>query len=86
MAQWVKYPTVAALVAVEALVHCLARHSGLKIWHCYSWGIGCSCSSDSTLGTGTSICHGYAHEKQTNKKLLEFSWYYIDFTDYFGKN
>ena len=30
----------------------LLWHSGLSIWHCYTSGIGCSCSSDSVPGLG----------------------------------
>ena len=38
--------------------------SGLRIWHCCSCGIGCSCGSDSIPGSGTSICHGCGHKKK----------------------
>ena len=34
----------------------LAQGCGLRIWHCCSCGVGCSCSSDSIPGLGTSIC------------------------------
>ena len=42
--------------------------SGLKIQHCCSCGIGYSCSLDLIPGPGTSISHGRAKNKQTNKQ------------------
>ena len=37
---------------------------GLRIWHCLSCSIGLSCSSDSTPGQGTSICHGCSRKRK----------------------
>ena len=42
--------------------------SGLRIPHCCSCGIGYSCSLDLIPGPGTSISHGRAKNKQTNKQ------------------
>ena len=58
MAQWVKNPTAAARVAVEAWVQSLAQCIGLKnlAFAGCSCGIGCSCSLGSVPGLGTSIC------------------------------
>ena len=33
-------------------------HGRLKIWHCHSCGVGCSCSAGSVLGLGTSTYIG----------------------------
>ena len=41
----------------------LRRHSGLRIQHCRSYGIGHSCSSDSIPGPGTFIHCKYGHNK-----------------------
>ena len=57
-----------AQVAVEVRVLFPAQHSGLKIWHCHSCGIGCSCSSDLIPGPGTSICHGSGQKPNQKKK------------------
>jgi len=54
VAQWVKNLGAVARVTVETWVWSLAWHSGLRIWHCHSFSIGCS--SDSVLDSGTSIC------------------------------
>jgi len=43
LAQWVKDPALPQDVQRDAA----------RIWHCCD----CSCSSDSTPGLGTSICH-----------------------------
>ena len=45
------------LVSVEMAVRSSALHSGLRIQHCCSCGVGCSSSLDSVPGQGTSICH-----------------------------
>ena len=39
-----------------------------RIWHCHSCGIGHSCSSDSTPGLGTSLCHACSHKKEVKIK------------------
>ena len=45
------------LVAVEAWIWSLAWCSGLRIWHCYSCGVGCSFTFASIPGPGTSISY-----------------------------
>ena len=49
----------------------LLWHSGLRIWHCLSCGIGHSCSSDLIPGPGTSICCGWS-QKKTNKNTKKW--------------
>ena len=66
-------PTVAqwdqrCLCSAWTQVWSLARHSGLKIWHCHSCNIGSSCSLDSIPGPGTSICHECSHKRKEKKK------------------
>ena len=67
MAQGVKDMSVMAAV-VWAQVQSSASCSGLRIWCCRNCGIGCSCSSDSIPGLGTSICHGANTHTHTTKK------------------
>ena len=66
-------PTVAqwdqrCLCSAWTQVWSLARHSGLKIWHCHSCNIGSSCSLDSIPGPGTSICHECSQKRKKKKK------------------
>ena len=62
--------SAAAWVTAEAWVWSLVWHGGLRIWHCYSCGIGHSCSSDLLPGLGTSICCGCDQkEKKKNNTL-----------------
>ena len=42
-----------------------------RIWHCHSCGIGCSCSSDSIPGLGTSIRHECGKRKKKGKEGKE---------------
>ena len=42
-------------------------YSGLRIWHCYKCGSGCSCSSDMIPGPGTSICCECGQKKNKTK-------------------
>ena len=44
----------------------LLWHSGLRIWHCCSCGLGHSCTLDLTPGLGTSICYGCKKKKIIN--------------------
>ena len=47
------------------------EHSGLRIWLCHSCGVGRRCSSNSTPGLGTSMCHRYSQkQKNKNKKAI----------------
>lgn len=47
----------------------------LRTWYCYSCGIGCSSSSDSVSGSGTSICwRCVCGGKMPCISLLEFIW------------
>ena len=48
-----------------------AWHSGLRIRHCHSCGIGHNCGSDSIPSPGTSICHGAAEEGEGRKEGRE---------------
>ena len=40
----------------------------LRIWHCYSYGVDCSSSSDSIPGLGTSICRGCRWKRKKKKQ------------------
>ena len=60
---------VIQLVFVEVLVWSLACHSGLRIWHCCSCGVGCSSSSDSIPGLGISIHHGWGPKREKKKGI-----------------
>ena len=55
-AQWVKNPTTVSCTPVEVWVWSPAQHSGLKDLHFWSCGVGHSCSLDSVVGLGTSVC------------------------------
>lgn len=61
----VKNPTAAARVTVEVRVQPLAQCSGLRIRHCYSYGVG----SDSIPIPGTSMC--CRHTPPKKKKVSE---------------
>ena len=70
------------LVSMRMRVQTLALLSGLRIWRCHElwcrsqmWlgsagavAVASSCSSDSTLSLGTSICCRLGPKKQKNKK------------------
>ena len=56
--QWVRDPTVAAWVTVQAGVQSPVRLSGLRIWCC------CSCGTDSISGLRISICCGCGKKKK----------------------
>ena len=43
-------------------------HSGFRIWHCCSCGVGHSCSSDSIPDLGTSRSCGCIHKNQSQPK------------------
>ena len=59
-------------VTDEVQVWFSAWYSGLRIQHCCSYSIGCSCVSDSIPGPGTSICHGCRKKKNHQSlKLLD---------------
>ena len=66
VAQWVRYPTAVAQVPVEMQVLSQAWHSGLRIRHCHTCGVGCSCGLDSIPDLETSIYHECGH-KNKNK-------------------
>ena len=52
-------------------------HSGLRIGHCCSCGIGQSCSLDSIPGLGTSICHGYSTPPPSHLSVWSvFCWFH----------
>ena len=77
---------MAARVAVEAWVLSPTQHSGLKDWLCHSCGIGCSCSSDSVPGLGTSIFRVQPKKKEKkigimDRPLGNFQW----ITDHVGQ-
>ena len=43
LAQWAKNPAALAWVTAEVQFGSSAWHSGLKVRHCHSCGVGCSC-------------------------------------------
>ena len=64
--QQVNYPAAAAQfsVVVLSIDSVLAQCSGLRIQQCLSCEAGCSCSSDSIPGPGTSTCHECGQKKR----------------------
>ena len=71
---WKLEPTSAARMKNKLLIRTGCQkfplwHSGLRIWHCPSCGMGCSCSSDPIPGPGTSFHMPQVQsEKKKNKK------------------
>ena len=61
--------TVGAHVTVEERVRSPAQCSKSRIRCCHSCGIGCSSSSDSIPGLGTSIYHRYSTPLPQKKKV-----------------
>ena len=59
MAQW----DLQCLGSTGTQVQSLAHHSGLKICHCLSCGLGHNYSSDLILGLGTLIATGNPKKK-----------------------
>ena len=51
-----------------------ARKSGLRIWHCHSWSIGCNSGLDRLPAPGTSICTGQPKKKYVSWQCQN-SWY-----------
>ena len=49
-------------------VHSLARHSGLRVWHCLSCGIVHNCGYEPC--PGNSICHRAAKKEKKKKNIL----------------
>ena len=47
----------------------LAWHSGLRIQHCSSYGLGCSCGSDLIPSPGTPYAVGWPKNKNKNKNV-----------------
>lgn len=45
----------------------LARHSGLRIWHCHTCGFGHNCGSDLIPGPGTPYTMGWPKKKKKKK-------------------
>ena len=72
VAQQIKVP---AGVQVPSPAQC----TGLRIWHCYRCGMGCSCGSDLIPGPGTSICLHVAPPK-----CILLSWESIILSIYLG--
>ena len=66
---WVKDPTAVASVVAEVRVQSPAQCSGLRIQFCRSFGVGQSCSLDSTLSLGTSVCRRHGQEKEENREF-----------------
>ena len=59
------------LVSMEVLVLSPAHCSGVRIWHCCSWGLGCNCGLDSIPGLGTCVYWCVAEKKiEYESKLL----------------
>ena len=55
------------LVSVVTPVRSPAQGNGLSIQSCHGYGVGYSCSSDSTPGLETSICRGHGAKKEGKK-------------------
>ena len=56
-----------------AWVRSLVQH-GLRIQHCHSCGVGCSCGLDLIPGQEISICCGYSHKKKKLNTHIVNSW------------
>lgn len=56
--------------AARTQVPSLAQHNRLRIQHCYSCGIGCSCISHSISGLGTSICCRCGQKKKKRMYII----------------
>ena len=54
--------------SVEATIQSLDRCNGLRIWHCYSFSVGCSSILDSIPGPGISVYHGVSQKKKRKKE------------------
>ena len=52
------------------------QHSGLRIWHCCSFGLGLDCSSDLFSWPGSSICCGVARNGGEGKGSLAEGLYW----------
>ena len=70
VAQWVKNSPAVTQVTEEIQFWSLAHCSGLRIQHCYSCGIGCSCISHSISGLGTSICCRCGQKKKKRMYII----------------
>lgn len=44
-------------------------HDDLRIWHCWSWSVGCNCALELIPGPSISICHRVAKKK---KKIMNW--------------
>ena len=56
----------------QQILESLLRFSWLRIQHCCSYGIGCSCSAHSIPLPGTSICCGCSRKKIANTYFSTF--------------
>ena len=56
------------LVSVAVLFKSPVQCCGLRIWHCHSCSVGCSCSSDLNPGLGTSTSPGCRQKRPKKKK------------------
>ena len=68
MAQWIKDPVLSLQWLEVLLRHTLDPQRRLKIWHCHSCSVRCSCCSELIPGQGTSIC-GCGPKKKINKQI-----------------
>ena len=50
----------------------LAQHSGLRIWHCCSCSLGCSCGSDLIPGLGIPYAVWQPKKKKGKKKSFRY--------------
>ena len=67
--QWVN-PTIVSWVTAEAKIRSPNQCSGLRIWHCHSWGVGRSCGSDSVPSPGNfHMLRVQAKKKKRKMKL-----------------
>ena len=61
-------------------------YSGLRTWHCHSWGAIHNCGTGLSPGPGSSTCYGHGKKKNLNSKAIhcscECKFYYKNFGDY----
>ena len=59
------------LASMRMQVRSVASLSGLRIWCCYSCGVGRQLQLQFNPGLGTSICHGCSPKKKTQKQRIQ---------------
>ena len=73
VAKWVKDPQMLWLRSLRRWgFNPLAWHTGLRMWHCCSFGVGRSCGSDLIPGQGISICRWCDQNREKKRQGLTY--------------